>query len=261
MNRIRTAASLLTLLFLPILAVSAAQAVVITPGNLQGWGPANVQGAGTVAITTTYPNLTNGSLQFTSSASADKADFRVQNLNAGGFGKVSQLTHASYEVYRNGASTVAAHLAPALRFYFFNPNTSKSGILIWEPVYNGVPSVTTGVWNSYDATNGNFWMRSFSGPSCTYEVYDITLAEWVSGLNNGNPIGTVSGCTPNAVGPDAWIYEINTGVGSGWSGSFDGAVDLITVGFNGVNTTYNFETDQPTPTQPASWGQIKATYR
>lgn len=261
MSKFNTTASLLTILFLPILAVSVAQADIITPGNLQGWAAANIQGTGTVAINTTYPNLTNGSLQFTTSGGADKADFRVQSANAGGFGKVSELSHASYQVYRNAASTAAVHLAPVLRFYFYNPTTLKSGILIWEPVYNGVASVATGVWNSYDATNGNFWMRSFSAPSCTYEVYDITLAEWVSGLNNGNPIGTVLGCTPNAVGPDAFIYEINAGVGSGWSGTFDGGVDLITVGFNGVNTIYNFEEDEATPAQPASWGRMKSIYR
>jgi hypothetical protein len=36
------------------------------------------------------------------------------------------------------------------------------------------------------------------------------------------------------------VYGISAGVGSGW-GTFQGAVDDITVGFGGASTTYNFE--------------------
>jgi hypothetical protein len=41
------------------------------------------------------------------------------------------------------------------------------------------------------------------------------------------------------------VLAVNAGVGSGWgdpfAGTFEGAVDNITFGFNGAYTTYNFE--------------------
>ncbi|MGI4855177.1 MAG: PEP-CTERM sorting domain-containing protein [Janthinobacterium lividum] len=38
------------------------------------------------------------------------------------------------------------------------------------------------------------------------------------------------------------VYGLSTGIGSGWDGTFDGAIDNITLGSrNGGTTTYNFE--------------------
>ena len=38
------------------------------------------------------------------------------------------------------------------------------------------------------------------------------------------------------------VFGISSGVGSGWSGNFYGAVDNITLGFTGgTSTTFNFE--------------------
>ncbi len=176
---------------------------------------------------------------------------------------MKDITSIGYEFYRNGAaSTVAGHLAPVLRIGVYDPVSGKASMLIWEPAYNGYGAgVPTDSWVPVDALNGNFWMRAFGAPSCTYEVYDITLQEWVSGTNDGNPIGPVNGCTPNPVGPSAWVYSINTGIGSGWDGTFDGASDTVTLGFNGVSTTYNFEQDMTTPVRLRSWGHLKTLYR
>jgi hypothetical protein len=45
----------------------------------------------------------------------------------------------------------------------------------------------------------------------------------------------------NAVGATLYVISVNAGIGSGWNGTFTGAVDNITFGFNGTYTTYNFE--------------------
>ena len=246
-----------------LLATSmAANAVTITPTNLQGWAPANVRGTGTVSIAATYPNATNGSLQFTQLGSADKADFELDNGNVGGFGLVKDITHIGYEFYRNASSTAAGFLAPVLRLGVYDPATGKSSLLIYEPVYNGYPTtVPTNNWTTIDATGANWWMRALGSSACTYEVYDVTLAEWVSGLNNGSPMGAYLGCTPNPVGPLAWVYAINVGIGSGWAGTFDGAADNVTIAFNGVPATYNFEVDPATDVRNHTWGRIKTIYR
>lgn len=108
-------------------------------------------------------------------------------------------------------------------------------------------------------------MRALGASACTYEVYyGITLAEWVSGLNDGVAIGPVFGCAPNPVGAQAWVASINVGIGSGWNGQFDGAVDNVQLGFGGASPTvydYNFETDPPVSTQGRSWGGLKIRYR
>jgi hypothetical protein len=259
MNRFVTALCCSSLLIVPGLV----QAVTITPASMQGWAPANVRSSGTVAITTAYPNATNGSLQFVQAGSADKADFEIVNTNPGGFGLVKDITSVGYEFYR-ASGTVAAFLAPVLRLGVYDPVSGKSSLLIWEPAYNGSPSsVPVGSWVTVDASAGYWWMRALGASACTYEVYyGITLAEWVSGLNDGAAIGPVLGCTPNPVGAQAWVASINVGIGSGWSGSFDGAVDNVQLGFGGASpTVYNFEPDPPVSTQGRSWGAVKIRYR
>ena len=247
-----------TLLVVPV----AVQAVTITPSNLQGWGPANIRNSGAVGITLAYPRATNGSLQFVQTGSADKADFEIVNTNPGGFGLVKDITSVGYEFYR-ASGTVPAFLAPVLRLGVYDPASGTSSLLIWEPAYNGYPSsVPLGSWVMIDASTGNWWMRAFGSTSCTYEVYGVTLAEWVSGLNDGVPIGPLYGCTPNPVGSQAWVTSINVGIGSGWSGSFDGAVDDVRLGFNNAPpTVYNFEYEPATPTGGKSWGELKILYR
>jgi hypothetical protein len=259
MNRFFTAMCCSALLVVPVVV----QAVTITPTNLQGWAPANVRNSGTVAITTAYPNATNGSLRFVQSTGADKADFEIVNSNVGGFGLVKDITSVGYEFYR-ASGTVPAWLAPVLRLGVYDPVSGKASLLIWEPVYNGSPlSVPVGNWVAVDASTGNWWMRALGGSACTYEVYyGITLAEWVSGLNDGVPIGQVLGCTPNPVGTQAWVASINVGIGSGWTGAFDGAVDNVQLGFGGTPPSmYNFEVDPAVSTQGRSWGTLKIRYR
>ncbi|BCW99848.1 MAG: hypothetical protein KatS3mg024_2675 [Armatimonadota bacterium] len=56
-----------------------------------------------------------------------------------------------------------------------------------------------------------------------FSVYNRTLSDWVNLM------------------PSARVLGISAGIGSGWTGTFDGAVDNITIGFGSSVTTYNFE--------------------
>ncbi len=253
----------MTALFIITLCLSASlasAATIVSPGNLQGWSPQNIRFTGTVAITTTYPRNGNGSLRYTQLTGADKADFEIYQLpDAGhplGFGRLADLTWLSYDNYRLSSSSVAAHLAPAVRLVIYEPASNKTSLLIWEPVYNGISTVPVDTWNSYSIRDGYFWMRAFGSPSCTVENYNTDLNTWLSGASISSP-----GCTGNPVGPNALIIGLSIGIGSGWSGTFDGAVDNVSWTINGQNTTWNFEQDQATPTQRSSWGKIKTTYR
>ncbi|MBS0188852.1 MAG: hypothetical protein JSS51_12355 [Planctomycetes bacterium] len=216
-----------------------ASTVVVTPGNLQGWSAANLRGDGSAAITTTYPNNGDGSLQFSGSTSTPsyKADYVRANTGAN---LLSTLTSLSVQLYRNSSSTAPAHLAPAVRLFVDNGQaTDRYSYLIWEPVYNGVGTVPTDQWNTFDLLQGNFWQRAFKtvGGGQTVEIYNRTLADWL------NP-GTVTdggGVVSNQVGPNARVLGYEIGIGSGWNGSFDGAADMFTIGFDGDDTVFNFE--------------------
>lgn len=216
--------------------VASASTVVVTPWNMQGWSSANIQGSGTAAITGTYANSGVGSLEFTGSG-AYKADFVRTNQGAD---LLSTLTSLSVDLYRNSSSTAAGHFAPAVRLFVDNGQaTNRYSYLIWEPIYNAVPTFPVDQWVTYNLENANFWQRAFKtvGPNKTIELYGRTLADWL------NP-GTVtdgSGNVSNEVGPNARVLGYEIGIGSGWGGSFYGAADMFKIGFGGDETTFNFE--------------------
>lgn len=216
--------------------MASAATVVVTPSNLQGWSAANIQGSGTAAITNAYANNGDGSLQFTGSAPY-KADYVRANSGAN---LLSTLTSLSVDLYRNSSSTTGAHFAPAVRLLVDNGQSQdRYSYLIWEPVYNGVSTVTTNQWGTYNLLGANFWQRAFKtiGGGQTIELYGRTLADWL------NP-GTVTdggGKTSNVVGPNARVLSYEIGIGSGWGGTFDGAADMFKIGFDGDETTFNFE--------------------
>jgi hypothetical protein len=54
-----------------------------------------------------------------------------------------------------------------------------------------------------------------------------TIPEWLNAASDANAT--------------LFVISVNAGIGSGWNGTFEGAVDNITFGFNGTYTTYNFE--------------------
>lgn len=210
--------------------------VVVTPSNLQGWSAANIQGSGTASITNTFANNGDGSLQFTGS-DPYKADYVRTNSGAN---LLSTLTSLSVDLYRKSSSSTAAHFAPAVRLLVDNGQANdRFSYLIWEPVYNGIASVQTDQWGTYNLLGGKFWQRAFKtvGGGKTIEVFDRTLADWLN-------LGTVTdggGLTSNVVGPDARVVRYEIGIGSGWGGSFDGAADMFTIGFDGDETAFNFE--------------------
>jgi hypothetical protein len=215
--------------------------VLTTPCDTQEWFPTNIQGAGTVAITGTYPHAT-GSLEFNSTGGSDKADYARFNVNAD---LLSTLSAIAVDLYRNSTSTTAAHFAPAVRIQVYNGQaTDHTSYLIWEPVYNGVPTFPTNSWGTYDLFKGNFWQRAFktTPPNKTIDIYNRTLADWLQPGTVTDGDGDVS----NVVGPNARVIRYEIGVGSGWSDTFAGAADNFRIGFSGADSVFDFETTQQT---------------
>jgi hypothetical protein len=213
------------------------------------WVYNNTRGGGSVGIRTNYPRSGNGSVYFNSPSNTGKADIEyfADPVNAGGnfipnpsnpasiLGPLSALSHLSYEWYRDGASTVANHLHPVLRLGILRvnqDNTVALGYLTFERIYNGFGAAPMNFWQADNIVTNNYklWATAslgFGDPDVNINDVLKTIPEWLNAAASANAT--------------LYVISVNAGIGSGWNGTFTGAVDNITFGFNGNSTTYNFE--------------------
>lgn len=224
------------------ITVTAPVGVFTNPGNTNMSGPGagldvwfanNVRQGGSVGITTTYPDHGNGSIEFNTPAQA-KADFEYYFATPFA---LSSLNALSYDVTRASSSTAAAHYDPALRLYVSN-GAGRSGYLVYEGIYNGQNVAPLDTITGVNTIAANFWSTgSLPNPAASY---DRTLADW------------------NALVPNLKVLALSTGVGSGWNGSFSGAVDNISYGLVGQTpTTFNFEVARAAPVpEPATFALL-----
>jgi hypothetical protein len=199
-----------------------------------GWYYNNVRNNGHVGIQTTLPFNGNGSVFFNATqgptGSSSKADIEYYNYVGGvpqPLGTLGNLTSLSYSWYRQNGGTASQWLTPVLRLYVASPDLSKSGYLVFEPVYNalGNNAAATNQWVSNDifSEDDHLWSTGTTLPNLGNNYGpEVKLSSWQS--NYGNYL----------------VYGVSSGVGSGW-GTFQGGVDNITFGFGGSNNTYNFE--------------------
>ena len=253
MNRLRSTSLLAALAFAP-LATASAQTVIVTtppvktvagaresdPFATDTWLRNNVGGGGSVGVSADFPRSGNGSAYMASTSGASKADFEYF------FGgsvispfSLGSLTGASFDFYRAGTSTTAAHFHPSLRFFVDADGdlgtATDRGYLIYEGIYNGAAVAPTDAWTT--ATIGgstNLWFRQFT-PGQTETVYNRSLADYQAGTY-----------TPTAgflqINGGSVVYGVSTGVGSGWNGTFEGAVDNVRLQYGaGNDVTFNYE--------------------
>jgi hypothetical protein len=212
-----------------------------------GWYYNNVRNGATVGVNTERPRDGNGSVSFKSEDGGDKADleflangvdFGGNFFAAGSLGAFSDFSGASYEWWRDGASTNPASQHPVLRILLDADGdlntTGDRGGLVFERVYAG-GSILTDQWVG-DSIGADTALWNFglglgfaANINATAFAYDATLTEWQAFLAN------------------AAILGFSSGVGSGWNGEFGGAVDNISWTIAGQTTTSNFETTAPIP--------------
>jgi hypothetical protein len=203
------------------------------------WFQANVRPGGTVGITTDYAHDGNGSAYFGTEGAGAKGDLEFLFAQPVA---LSDLNSISYDYYRDASSTTMATLAPVMRLDILK-NGNWAGSLVFENYYQQGGNAVVGDWTTVTATldSGVIWAtNSALGPkNAAANGGEKTFGQWLAD-NSGSNL-TVSG--------------MSIGAGSGWTGSFKGAVDDVSVDFaNGPHATYNFEV-APVP-EPASWAMM-----
>lgn len=231
--------------------------VTVTPVDLQGWNRTDFRGLSTGHTSNTVAEINGayapagetGSVQFSTTDGTGKADFTRVSDTSMTFGN---LTSLSYDWYRASTSTTTSWLTPALRIiYDADGNlatTADTGYMIFEPVYNvGNGPAATDTWVHENVLGANFWQRQFSPGQNTFngnEQVVQSLSGWMTAGQQGNG---------DLLSGSSLILGVNFGVGSGWSGTFDGAVDHFEMGVGGVSTTYNFETTVTAVPEPSTY--------
>ena len=248
-----------------VVATGAASAAVVTTpaGVVHGpfsdapafgvWQRIDIRATASVGITGDYPRNGDGSVLMTSSDGTGKTTW--QHFPAGGLGPLSSFTSASYEWLRAATSTTAAHFHPVFRIRIDtdgNPaTTTDQSWLVYE----------RGAMGAYTAPT-NTWVSETIGDSTPMWV-------WQSGATNSQlPTTTMAQFKAGSYVPEAGgfaipgsstILGIQVGTGSGWSGTYRGAVDNIGLAALRTLGPDNFELTAPAPAAvPAleTWGLL-----
>ena len=207
------------------------------------WYQANVGAGSMVGITTDYARSGNGSAYFAQSqANTGKGDLVY---NFGTATALSSLSTVSFDFIRGASSTTDPNLSPVLRLGMLK-NGVFAGTLVFENVYQLQHPSPVGVWTTLTANlnNGIFWATNASlGPTfADANGGQKTLADWIAG-NNGSALS---------------VYGLEIGFGSGWTGTFNGAVDNVNAQFGNTDYNSNFEVisaNSAVP-EPATWAMM-----
>jgi hypothetical protein len=207
------------------------------------WYQDSVGLGSTVGITTDYARSGNGSAYFgQAQAQTGKAD--LQYYFSGAPIALSDLTSFSFDYLRDSSSTTTAYFAPVFRLNIAKDG-NFAGTLIYETAYNlGLGAAVTDTWLTAggDLSNGNFWTNnSLLGPTDATTGGTKTLQEWID----------------DNAGSNLSVYGMQVGFGSGWDGTFTGAVDNVSLGFGQTSFASNFEVAQTAAVpEPATWAMM-----
>ena len=212
------------------------------PVSAEAWAQHSVGGNASVGITTDYARSGNGSAFFQGTDGASKADLEYYFE---GPKLLSNVQSLSYDWYRDATSTTNAIQVTSLRLMV--ATQTSTAYLVYEPYYSGVNPIPTDSWNTSTITGDSiFWSNNATlalpagTSSCAIGCF-AKLSDW------------------QAANPGVIVFGLSTGIGSGWSGSFKGAVDNIAYDFGSDGSgSWNFEVNAVP--EPASWAMMIAGF-
>lgn len=231
---VAAAASAVAALALVGSAGAAVAPTVVSPAAMNGWvfvndnSPANPP-TGTLVSGPATPPLGSGSAQL---ATAGNSDGQVLATGAYVGTPLSSITKLEYWTHQSGPT-----LAIALQFDIrYRPtDTAYGGRLVYEPYQNGTRVVGAGWQRWQNLTSGRWWATRTTAAGSAGLCPQANPCTW-SQLLTAYPNATING---------GLIFK----AGSNW-GTFTGAVDALTVGLGGVDTTFDFEATIPDTTPP-----------
>jgi hypothetical protein len=215
--------------------------VVVSPFNMHGWTFVNDQNDAactdaTVCRLVAGPGTPPAGVRSAELATPLSTDGKALILADYAGTRLDAFTTLSYSTYRQSVDA-GNNLAIALQFnvdYDLNDAaTGFMGRIVFEPYQTNGGSVVQNAWRTWDALSGKWW-----GSRTTVTSANATVA---------NPCVQATPCTlaqliaafPN-IGVHATLGAVVLKAGSTWPG-FRGNVDNLTIGVNGVNTTFDFE--------------------
>ena len=197
----------------------AAITIVVTPADTQGWSEADTRPGGDVNfVADSEAPGGSGALQLTTDSTTTA---KAQYMHAADENTLlSDITELSYSTKQTSADFVDG--APSYQLPVLLNGTTGFTTLVYEPYQNG--DVESGVWQSWDVDEGQFW----SSRSVTCSNGSVAAG------GGGEPFYTLSDI--QTMCPEAVVAGFGVNVGSN-NPSYDVSADLVN--FDG--TIFDFE--------------------
>jgi len=254
---------------------STANATTIYPYNTD-WTLETRGSSGNAAITGSNQRSGNGSLELSTTGSADDWGFYVREADEtsnGYWGLLGEITDLNFDWYRE----TSIDPEDFKNLYSYDPFFVQTPVLrllvgeriddalvyselIWELYYtdSDITHMTEDAWRTEDLTAQKFWRHNITGD--TYTVSDGT-----GGYVNKDANELTAYDSMYATTLDQWlgIYDdyitydalyvcgISIGVGSNWPAAYKGYADNIYLAFNYSSPVLNDNFELPVP-EPAT---------
>ena len=207
----------------------------VTAANTHGWTFFDDQGnggtPGAYVAGPQTPPLGHGSAHFVISA-ANQGQALGLFPNSGGtrLAAISELTYSTYRSSVDVGNNLAVALQFNLDFDLSDSNNGFQGRFVYEPYQSNGGAIVQDTWQTWDALAGKWWVSrptSVSPAATCVQATPCTIAQFLAAYPNAGI---------HADPGSGFIFK----AGSGWA-AFDGNVDALRVGINGVTTQYDFE--------------------
>ena len=233
-----------------------AETFVVTPGGT--WTEQSTSGCPcTSSINGNVPRSGNGSLEIV----GPRSRFALGDIT--GFttnlGLLSALTSFSYEFLTSNLGSAPANSFPIARLHLYDPINTYGSELVWENAETSNVVFSLNNWLTYDVFASsslyrfvNFYApstpsgfgtgRTFSGPAITDAQTVQSIAAWSA--NTTSPLFRFGGLDQYGFSANTYIVGVSIGIGGGAT-NYLGYADNVTLGFNNLSDTFNFETPEP----------------
>ena len=221
--------------------------IVVTPDSMRGWSFRDDQrdlpcSNADVCHLVEGPignHLGTGSAELATTASTDGNALILADYKGIRFDQLTALRYSTYRQSTDAGNNLAIALQFNADYDLSDVATGWQGRLVFEPYHGNGGNVTQGAWQQWDAKAGKWWGTKSSvtrnGVATTNPCVQAAPCTWTQLLT-----------TFPSVGVHAAFGAVVLKAGSGWA-NFRGNVDSLTIGVDGMNTTFDFEPYAPFP--------------